>query len=72
MSWFEFRRILEYKAKWYDRELIVAPTYYDSSQLCSNCANKSLQTKILAYRTYINIVYVMIMNRDINASKNLL
>jgi len=72
VSWFEFRRQLEYKAKWYGREIIVAPVSYASSQLCSNCGNKSSQTKDLSCRTYICPVCGMIMDRDINASKNLL
>ena len=72
VSWSEFRRMLEYKAKWYGREIIVAPSNYASSQLCSNCGNKSSQTKDLSCRTYICPVCGMIMDRDINASKNLL
>ena len=72
VSWFEFRRQLEYKANWYGRELIIAPTNYASSQLCSNCGNKSSQTKDLSCRTYICPVCGMEMDRDINASKNLL
>ena len=72
VSWYEFRRQLEYKAKWYGREIIIAPTNYASSQLCSNCGNKSSQTKDLGCRTYICPVCGMIMDRDINASKNLL
>jgi putative transposase len=72
VSWFEFRRMLEYKAKWYGRELIIAPSNYASSQLCSNCGNKSSQTKDLGCRTYICPVCGMVMDRDINASKNLL
>jgi len=71
-SWSEFRRMLEYKAKWYGREIIIAPSNYASSQLCSNCGNKSSQTKDLSCRTYICPVCGMIMDRDINASKNLL
>ena len=67
-----FRRMLEYKAKWYGREIIVAPSNYSSSQLCSSCGNKSSQTKDLSCRTYICPVCGMIMDRDINASKNLL
>ncbi|MCB2288549.1 IS200/IS605 family element transposase accessory protein TnpB [Clostridium sp. CS001] len=72
VSWSEFRRMLEYKAKWYGREIIVAPSNYASSQLCSSCGNKSSQTKDLSCRTYICRVCGMIMDRDINASKNLL
>ena len=72
VSWSEFRRQLEYKSEWYGRELIIAPSNYASSQLCSNCGNKSSQTKDLSCRTYICPVCGMIMDRDINASKNLL
>ncbi|MCY6485542.1 IS200/IS605 family element RNA-guided endonuclease TnpB [Clostridium aestuarii] len=72
VSWYEFRTMLEYKAKWYGRTIVVAPSNYASSQLCSNCGNKSSQTKDLSCRTYICPVCGMIMDRDINASKNLL
>ncbi|EQB88510.1 putative transposase [Clostridium punense] len=71
VSWSEFRIMLEYKAKWYGREIIIAPSNYASSQLCSNCGNQSSQTKDLSCRTYICPVCGMIMDRDINASKNL-
>ena len=72
VSWSEFRRQLEYKSEWYGRELIIAPSNYASSQLCSSCGNKSSQTKDLSCRTYICTVCGMIMDRDVNASKNLL
>lgn len=72
VSWSEFRRMLEYKAKWYGREIIIAPSNYASSQLCSNCGNQSSQTKDLGCRTYICPVCGMTMDRDINAGKNLL
>ena len=72
VSWFEFRRQLEYKSEWYGRELIIAPTNYASSQFCSNCGNKSSQTKDLSCRIYVCLVCGMEMDRDINASKNLL
>ena len=72
VSWFEFRRQLTYKSEWYGRELIIAPSNYASSQLCSNCGNKSSQTKDLSCRTYICPICGMEMDRDINASKNLL
>lgn len=72
VSWAEFRTMLEYKSEWYGREIIIAPSDYASSQLCSNCGNKSSQTKDLSCRTYVCPVCGMIMDRDINASKNLL
>lgn len=72
VSWSEFRTMLEYKSIWYGRELIIAPSSYASSQLCSNCGNKSSQTKDLSCRTYICPVCGMIMDRDINAATNLL
>ncbi len=72
VSWSKFRRMLEYKANWYGREIIIAPSNYASSQLCSNCGSQSSQTKDLSCRTYICPVCGMIMDRDINASKNLL
>ncbi len=72
VSWSEFRRQLEYKSEWYGRELIIAPSNYASSQLCSNCGNKSSQTKDLSCRTYVCDICGMEMDRDINASKNLL
>lgn len=72
VSWFEFRRQLEYKCAWKGRELIIAPSNYASSQLCSSCGNKSSQTKDLSCRTYVCPVCGMVMDRDINASINLL
>ena len=72
VSWYEFRTMLEYKCEWKGRQLIIAPTNYASSQLCSNCGNKSQQTKDLSCRTYVCEKCGMILDRDINASINLL
>jgi putative transposase len=71
-SWSEFRRMLEYKANWCGREIIIAPSNYASSQLCSSCGNKSSQTKDLSCRVYVCPVCGLKIDRDINASKNLL
>jgi len=72
VSWARFRTMLEYKAIWYGKEIIIAPWNYASSQLCSRCGNKSKQTKDLKCRTYICPVCGLIIDRDINASLNLL
>jgi len=71
MSANEFRRQLEYKAKWYGREIIVANTYFPSSKTCSCCGwkndNLTLKDRIFKCEICKNE-----MDRDLNASKNLL
>jgi len=72
VSWGMFRRMIEYKADWYGREVIIAPSNYASSQLCSRCGNQSSQTKDLSCRTYVCPVCGLEIDRDYNASLNLL
>ncbi len=38
-SWSEFRRMLEYKAEWHGRELVVVDRWYPSSKTCSACGH---------------------------------
>ena len=72
VSWSRFREMLDYKSRWYGRELIIAPPDYPSSQLCSDCGNRSSQTKDLACRIYVCPACGLEIDRDYNASLNLL
>ena len=71
-SFFEFNRELEYKAKWNYKLISRIDRFYPSSQICSHCGNKSSQTKDLSVRTYICEECSLEIDRDYNASINIL
>lgn len=71
VSWSEFVRQLEYKAKWYGREIIKIDTWYPSSQICSNCGHKDGK-KALSIREWTCPVCGTHHERDINAAINIL
>ena len=71
-SWYEFTRQLEYKGLWNDRNIIKIDQFYPSSQLCSCCGEKNVKTKDLNYRVYECNSCGLIIDRDLNASINIL
>ena len=69
-SWYEFRTMLEYKCKWYVKQLIIVPPRY-TSQECSNCHHNSGK-KTLDIREWTCDNCGVHHDRDINAAKNIL
>ena len=69
-SWYEFRTMLEYKCKWYGKQLIVVSPHY-TSQECSNCHHNSGK-KTLDIREWTCENCDVHHDRDINAAKNIL
>lgn len=67
---YEFRRQIEYKAKWNNRKVIFVNTFYPSSKLCSCCKNKKTDLT-LKDRVYNCNVCGLNIDRDLNASLNL-
>jgi putative transposase len=70
VGWGELRRQLTYKAKLAGTMLIIAPRFFPSSKLCSNCWNKKTDLK-LSDRTYSCEVCGLVIDRDENAALNL-
>ena len=71
VSWYEFVRMLEYKANWYEKQVFKISRWYPSSQICSDCGFSSGK-KSLSIREWICTNCGSHHDRDINASINIL
>ena len=71
VSFYEFKRQLEYKARYNDREIYQVDRFYPSSKTCSNCGSikKDLTLKDRIYNCDKCGISI---DRDYNASLNLL
>ena len=72
VSWSEFARMLEYKAKWHGRKIVKIDKFFPSSQLCSYCGYKNTDTKDLSVREWICPECGSVHDRDANAAINIL
>lgn len=69
-SWAKFVEMLTYKASWYGRTIVKIGRYYPSSQICSYCGAR--QVMPLKMRTYHCPNCGAVIDRDLNASRNIL
>jgi len=72
VSFYEFRRELEYKAEWYGKAVQVIDTFYPSSQLCHSCGYRNPETKKLSVREWTCPECGEHHDRDVNAAINIL
>lgn len=70
-SWYEFNRMLAYKASWYGREVIHVSRFYPSSQLCSHCGYQN-HDLTLTDRSWVCPRCGAHLDRDVNAAANIL
>ncbi|MGI5501945.1 RNA-guided endonuclease InsQ/TnpB family protein [Lentzea sp. CA-135723] len=69
-SWRQFREMLEYKAAWYGRKVIVLDRWFPSSKLCSACGTpaKTMPLQIRVWTCDCGTSH----DRDVNAARNIL
>ncbi|NUR74041.1 MAG: IS200/IS605 family element transposase accessory protein TnpB [Hamadaea sp.] len=69
-AWRNFRTMLEYKADWYGRNLVVVDRWFPSSKLCSTCGAHAqrMPLKVRSWTCRCGTVH----DRDVNAARNVL
>ena len=71
IGWGAFRRMLEYKSKWYGSTLAIAPRFYRSTKMCSVCSHVVDVLALSVWRWACPSCQAA-HDRDVNAAKSLL
>lgn len=69
-SWRQLRTMLEYKADWYGRDLMVVDRWYPSTRVCSQCG--ALHDKLPLHIRQWTCQCGTTHDRDTNAARNIL
>jgi putative transposase len=69
-AWRQFRELLEYKADWYSRNLVVIDRWYPSSKLCAACGAiaEKMPLTVRSWTCRCGTTH----DRDVNAARNIL
>ena len=70
VGWGEFVRMLQYKGKWYGKNIIKVDKWFASSKTCSNCGH-ILEELDLSVRGWTCGKCHLTHDRDINAAQNI-